>query len=389
MNLLYCGCAPVERSCHGSLFLYRLLESWPAENLRIVEGYLGPSDPARRLQGVRYAGLTRKPPRLQFTRFAPYFEAAVERFAPYDAPRVQRRVGDWRVDAVVTVGQHHSWRAAAAFAARRGLPLHLIMHDDWPRTALHNAAHERARERYFGEAYRNAASRLCISARMAEDYAARYGAAGDVLPPFRAREATPPSPQARPERPFTLAFAGSVHWPGLAAALRDAAAAMAAIGGRLLIFGPLSAAAARSIGLCDASTIIGGMIAGQDFLAELTARADALFLPFSFFENERRAMRLSFPSKLVDYTLTRLPIILYGPPDCTAAEWSRVNGDALLHVETPDVAALAAALAALARDPPLRRRLGETAGAAGDRDFSYRSAQAKFAAALGLGEARC
>ncbi|HEY8067162.1 MAG TPA: glycosyltransferase [Methylosinus sp.] len=387
MNLLYCGCLPVERSRHGSLFLYRLLESWPAERLRIVEGYLGPSDAAHRLPGVRYAALTRKPPRLQTTRFAPCFEAALERVAAFDAHRLARRVADWRVDAVVTVGQYNSWRTAAAFAARRGLPLHLIVHDDWPRMSLRGEAHRRAIDRQFGAVYRRAASRLCISARMAEDYAARYGVEGSVLPPFRSRDASVPAPTVRPDRPFTLAFAGSVYSPGYVAALRDAAEAVATIGGRLLIFGSLAAAQAESMGLGGPSVTVGGMIAAADFLAEIAARADALFLPMSLWPDEQRAMRLSFPSKLADYTLTRLPILLYGPPDCSAAAWSRANGDALLHVETPDVAALGAALGALARDPQLRRRLGETAGVAGDRDFAHRSALATFEAALGRGAA--
>lgn len=390
MNLLYCGCVPVERSCHGSLFLYRLFESWPADRLRIIEGYLGPSDAGRRLPGVRYAALARKRPRLQTTRFAPLFEAAIERLAEYDAHRLARRVGDWRVDAVVTVGHYNSWRAAAAFAAQRRLPLHFILHDDWPRVALRSEAHRLSLDRRFGAVYRQAASRLCVSTAMAEEYVARYAAAGSVLRPFRSRDASaPPPPPARPDRPFTLVFAGSVNSPGYAAALRDAAAAAASIGGRLLIFGPLTPAQADSIGLGGASVIIGGMIAADDLLTEITTRADALFLPMSFLPDEQAYMRLSFPSKLADYTLTRLPILLYGPRDCSAAAWSRANGDALLPVATKDVATLGAALGALARDPELRRRLGETASRAGDRDFAHRTALATFEAALGFGEARC
>ncbi|MBG0811724.1 glycosyltransferase [Methylosinus sp. H3A] len=389
MNLLYCGCVPVERSCHGSLFLYRLLETWPANSLRIVEGYLGSSEADRRLPGVRYAALTRKRPRLQTTRFAPFLEAVVERFAEYDALRIARHVGDWRVDAVVTVGHYNSWRAAAAFAARRGLPLHFIVHDDWPRMSIRGEAHRLSLDRQFGAVYRRAASRLCISAGMAEEYAMRYGVAGNVLPPLRGRDASTPARSTPPDRPFTLVFAGSIHSPGDVAALRDAAAAAASIGGRLLIFGPLTGAQAESIGLCGASVIVGGMIPAADFLEEISARADALFLPTTFFREENAYMRFSLPSKLADYTLTRRPILLYGPPNCAAAAWSRANGDALLHVEEPGTAGLGAALGALARDPELRRRLGETAGEAGDHDFAHRAALATFETALRHGEARC
>ena len=56
-RVAYIGCVPAERSYHGSLLLYRLLQALPPEKLRVVEGYLGPSQPDRRLPGVAYRAL--------------------------------------------------------------------------------------------------------------------------------------------------------------------------------------------------------------------------------------------------------------------------------------------------------------------------------------------
>ena len=53
-RLLYIGDVPVEASYHGSALLYRLLEDYPKERLKIVEAGVQLSRPERRLAGVAY-----------------------------------------------------------------------------------------------------------------------------------------------------------------------------------------------------------------------------------------------------------------------------------------------------------------------------------------------
>ena len=55
-RLLYIADVQVEASQHGSALIYRALETYPADRLRIVETGL-PSQAARRLPGVTYASL--------------------------------------------------------------------------------------------------------------------------------------------------------------------------------------------------------------------------------------------------------------------------------------------------------------------------------------------
>ena len=42
-RLLYVGDVPVEASYHGSALIYRLLQRYPVERLRIVEGNIFPA----------------------------------------------------------------------------------------------------------------------------------------------------------------------------------------------------------------------------------------------------------------------------------------------------------------------------------------------------------
>src|SRR5205807_6729158 len=70
--------------------------------------------------------------------------------------------------------------------SQRELPLHLICHDDLPRTVLIPERFRPWLERAFGRVYRQAVSRLCVSPFMCEAYRERYGAEGTLL--YRSEE---------------------------------------------------------------------------------------------------------------------------------------------------------------------------------------------------------
>src|SRR5437868_15325487 len=53
-RLLYFGDVPVEATYHGSVLLYRLLQSYPTESLVVLESDLGRSSPERRLPHINY-----------------------------------------------------------------------------------------------------------------------------------------------------------------------------------------------------------------------------------------------------------------------------------------------------------------------------------------------
>jgi glycosyltransferase involved in cell wall biosynthesis len=382
-RLLYLGDVPVEASYHGSALLYRLLQRYPAGRLVIVEGNLFRPATDRRLPGVRHAVLRVGWPRVLNSRLHAYYSGWLVRRARARAGAAARVVAPFAPEAVLTVAHGFTWATAAAYAEARQLPLHLIVHDDWP-LSVPAALRDRVQEE-FGRVYRQAASRLCVSPFMAEEYARRYGAAGTVLLPGRAPDAEVfdgPAERLAVDGPPVFAFAGTINSPGYARLLVALATQLAAAGGQLRLYGPLTAAQAAAVGLDLPNVRLEGLLSSPALLRRLRQDADVLFVPMSFAEADHWNMRMSFPSKLTDYTTAGLPLLICGPADCSAVRWAALNPGVAEVVTTDDPAALAPVVARLIADREHRRRLGHTAQAVGTRDFSAEAAEAILHAAL-------
>jgi glycosyltransferase involved in cell wall biosynthesis len=300
------------------------------------------------------------------------------------ATRIERVLEGFQPEAVLTVAHGYLWRAAARFAGRHRLPLHLIIHDDWPRLVP-----ERSRdyvEREFGRVYRQAASRLCVSPFMAEEYERRYGVTGTVLLPSRAHAAAtfasvPPGVEPQRRGP-AFAFAGTINSPGYALLLRRLAEALRPHHGRLLIYGPLTREQAGATGLNADNIVLEGLLSSGELLDRLRRDADVLFVPMSFAAADRWNMRMSFPSKLTDYTAVGLPLLICGPAECSAVRWAEANPGVAEVVTSDDPAALGPAIDRLCGDPHHRARLALTAHQIGGRDFSAATAESILHAAL-------
>lgn len=219
---------------------------------------------------------------------------------------------------------------------------------------------------------------------MERAYEKRYGAAGDVLYPMRASNAPdftePPPRLARNDHQFTVAFAGTINSPGYVQALVAMHNALTPVGGRLLIFGPLTADQARQNGLDLANITICGLLPSPELINRLRNEADALFVPMSFDAAERSNMQMSFPSKLTDYTAVGVPLLIYGPSYCSAVGWAKANRGVAEVVEAENE--LGAAVRRLANDPRHRMKLGTVALEIGRRHFSHSTVQDVFKRAI-------
>lgn len=385
-RLLYIGDVPVEMSYHGSALLYRLLETYPARDLGIIEAGMSASLPERRLAGVNYHSAPVPLSRLQTTRFAPWYAAASLMWASSRAAHFNEVVKRFRPEAFLTVTHGYSWLTAATIAGRLCVPLHLVCHDEWARTLVTAGGLEGWKDRVFGKHYRAAASRLCVSPFMARDYERRYGVRGSVLYPSRAAGAEYRG--GSPKRfdghagPFTIAFAGTINSAGMVAALKLLAESLREVRGKLVIFGPLVQAQARVSGLAADNIELGGLLPSEKLIEELRDRADALFVPMSFDAEDRANMEISFPSKLTDYTAVGLPLLIYGPPYCSAVRWANENNSVAVVVAEENGAALSGAITQLAADPLHQRNLAEKALEVGHRYFTHAAALEVFHAAL-------
>ena len=384
-RLVYIGDVPVEASYHGSALLHRLLSEYAAGKLCVVETAT-PSVPARRLANVEYLSYPIAKQRLLNTRFHPHAVGWFSRVAARSGARIGALVDGFECESVLTVAHGFGWLAAADFAAKRGLPLHLMVHDDWPRVAHVSSGFRAWLDTRFARVCRQAQSLLCVSPAMCAAYAMRYGVSAEVIYPMRAIDCVQfDTPAARLDQnngPFTIAFAGSINSTGYIQALLALQDALTAIGGRLLIFGPLTADEARRCGLNEPHVAVRGLLSATELMARLREEADALFVPMSFRLPDRTNMELAFPSKLADCTAVGLPLIIYGPPYCSAVAWAHDNSGVAEVIDTDRRTDLRQALARLATDPARRVALAESALAVGRRYFAHDAVQKVFDRAI-------
>lgn len=385
-NLVYISDVPVESSYHGSALIYRLLQDYPPDKLRIIETNLRRSRPELRIPSIDYAEIHLGWPRPLYTRFASLYRAWLTRRAPGCQSQLQDLLSGFSPQAILTVTHGFAWRTAARFAATNQLPLHLICHDDLPGHSGLPAAQVKWLDHEFGRVYRQAASRLCVSPFMCNTYSERYGADGQLLYPSRALDC--PQYHAPPERlridaaSVTGVYAGSINSESYAESVRILGTTLADLGGRLLLFGPLKAHELSGLGLDLPNIINCGLVPFRELIDRCRMEADFLYVPMSFSSVDRVNMELSFPSKLADYTASGIPLLIRGPVYCSAVRWAKDNPGVAEFVETEDATALRSAVQKISENGPRRFQMASHALTLGGDLFSYTTGHRLFHTAL-------
>jgi len=382
-RLLYVADVPVEASQHGSALMFRALESYPADRLRIVETGVA-SKPERRLPGVAYAAMPIGRRRWLDSRAHGIYSVWLTHSAADRAQRVIVALADFEADAVVTVGHGFGWLTAAAIAKRLKVPLHFIVHDDWPRLSAIPGVLRGWLDWKFGRTYRAAATRLCVSPFMAEDYVRRYRATAAVMYPSRSKDCPvfpAKAPRPMPDGDIVIGYGGNSSAP-LVECLRRLAAALPGTRARLEVFGPFDEEAKRLLLAESPAISFRGFVPFQEMIRGLRDVADVLFVPMSFAEAERDNMTVSFPSKLADYTATGLPLLIYGPSYSSAARWARRYDDVAEIVDREDATALRESIERLVVNPERLAGLAERAVTVGRECFDAEQARASLTSAL-------
>jgi glycosyltransferase involved in cell wall biosynthesis len=367
-----------------------LLEDYPTEKLLIVEPTMARSSHLHRLKNVRYLPFWIGWPRLLHSRFARVYGALVACRSPRLHRNVSRLTGSFQPEAVLTVTHGYSWLAAAAFAERNRLPLHLILHDNWLSNPVAPQWMKPWAERMFSHFYRAAASRMCVSPLMESRYRKLYGVAGIVLYPSRARDCpatlAPPSRFRKNRNGVVFAYAGTIVLKNVADTLRRLAELLEKSSSRLVIFGPLTKSGASALGLVRANIILGGLLKSNELIERLRSEADVMVVPMSFSPGDRPYIEINFPSKLTDSTATGLPMLIVGPDYCSAVRWANENPGIAEIVITEDKESLNAAIDRLINNTSYRRQLAARSVEVGRAYFSHELAQATFHRALTIEE---
>lgn len=383
-RLLYIADVPVENSLHGSALLYRLLLHYPADRLRIIETGPHASLPERRLPGVEYRHVAQPFERLRRTRLSKLVESAAMLMDTHRIGAIRSAAAGFTADAVLTVTNGTGWRSAVVLATERALPYHLVCHDEWAGGGTTLAILAGWRERVFANAYRGAASRLCVSPAMVAEYERRFGVSGVTLYPARSPNAvvydglSPRLADGAGGR--VVAFAGSMSTPSMVEANVRLAQAIAPLGGRLVVYGPATAEAYPE--LVQPNIDLRGLLTPDALSTALRSEVDVLFLPMWFGAGEKANERLSFPSKLTEYTNVGLPIFVSGDGNCAAALWEGANPGSALVQHSQESADIARDLGRIFVDRSLARALAERAKTIGDAMFGAQSAERILYASL-------
>lgn len=364
-RMLYAADVAVSNSFAGAQLMHRLLSKYPRDRLRIM----APAGNGAGLVGVSAGTVRFGYPRLMQTRFAGLFWRYLFLRACLPVSSLEACVRSFKPDAILTVAQTITWIAAHRLAKRYGLPLHLIVHDDWPQVGSWPAGLQQRCEALFGEIYRGAASRLCVSPYMEEEYFRRYGVRGSVLyPSIDPAVALPTQPRIRPgsSAPLHFVYAGSVNSPAMAEVILRSALAINRDGHRFSIYCNNRAELLQSAEFHRPGICVEPPLQPTVLRRTLQETADVLLLPGSFADSDRSAGALLFPTKLTDYISTGLPMLVVGPAQSAVSRWAQDHRTAAgLALEDTD-----AAISAAVRSASLVE--ARTAAVANALDFARR-----------------
>jgi glycosyltransferase involved in cell wall biosynthesis len=385
-KLLYVGDVPVESTFYGAALLYRLLANYPAGDLVILEANAWRSELGRRLRATRYGAFPLGSSRLLNSRLHRHYGSWLFLRFRSKCGCIDGWLKPFTPEAVVTVTHGYSWLTAAEYALRQRLPLHLILHDDWPGQDLVFGPLRGRAGCLLDHYYHRAASRLCISPGMAEVYRREFSAPGTVLYPCSDPDAEtfsePPRAITRSASGPVISFGGTVSGPGQARAMRKVAEALSGCGGKLLIYGPLGHQGSCALGLDLPNIELQGLVSSAAMLRSFRETADVLLIAQSFLERDRRQAVMSFPSKLADYTSVGLPLLIVAPEYSSLVQWAGSTDAMAEIVKVEDTAVLRTMIERLASSPQHRLRLGIGALTVYRKYFSHAKVWGTFCAAL-------
>ena len=364
----------MERTSGGPLLLHRLFAHYPADRLLVIydPGQVS-GDPTTFLPGVTYRPYSFRIPRLVRNRFNPAWPVLMSEWMRWHTAGLFALLKEFDTDAVVTVPHWYLWLAAARATRQLKVPLHLIAHDDW---ACYTTFRREGRvwdmvrwacRRVLRAIYRRAASRLCVSPGMVEQYRVWFGSDGTVLYPTRGDDS--PSGQLR-VRPLSdgspvIAFCGNIHLGGTAELLRQMADLLVPLGGFVDLYTQATAEGLAAHNLDRPNVRFRGFFNAAEMGDRVGRTALALFLPASFDLRERIDISTLFPSKLADYTAIGLPIVIWGPVYSSAVRWAAEHPGATVCISDSDPAAVQSAVSRLVSDPSYAAEVAAKGMAAG------------------------
>ena len=383
-RLLYIGDVSVADTMAGEALLYRLLQFYPPEKLALICG-VRPDAP--KLPGVAYHHWGPAFPRLLYSRVAEeYILWRAWRY--YEIPAHIAHIATmFKPQAILSISHVSGWLAGWQVARERRIPFHIIAHDDFAYATRFPQWSRGWAERRFGEAYRSAVGRFCISDAMAEIYRQRFGADGLVMYPTHKADGAWGRPSARVDHgstALTFAYGGSLNSAPEVDQMVMFARALQARGHRLLAFTPQHTLLTERAAANGVSVDARAPVSSDALIERLRDEADCLFLPQSMAPEHLPYVATAFPTKWADYSTLGLPVLVFAPRESSSARFIREHPGCAELVTTNDPADLDRAIGHLAADAGYRRSLADTLLRVGNDAFSPSAAWQRFAEVVAM-----
>jgi len=310
-------------------------------------------------------GNSRSFKRISNTRLHPYLLAAafgtrLNRSAKELLPKVLAV----RPQAIVTVAYGRQAFVAQRIAEKMRLPLITFFHDWWPDLLYSLTPLTR---RWLDNKMRSLARASALVLSVGPELIAE-------LEPHPNAVVLPPIPAALPNelnqpkieapllpKPPLLVYAGTLGGD-YGAMIREL--------GNVYLANPRPQWRLRAYGRADdwnendrrrlsEAGVYGGYLNQGSPMQAALAQADALLVVMDFEPKNRRRVRTSFPSKILDYAPFGKPLVVWGPEECAAAGFMRSRNVGLL-VNSPEPRIFISELEEMFADAGRRARLGET-----------------------------
>jgi hypothetical protein len=381
-RLLYIGDVSVADTMAGEALLFRLLQFYPPENLSLICG-VRPGMP--RLDGVAYHHWGPMFPRLLHSRVAEEY-VLWRAWRYYEVPRAIEQIATmFKPDAILSISHVSGWLAGWQLALQRRIPFHLIAHDDFVYRSRFPACSATWAERKFGDAYRAASGRFCVSDSMAEIYRERFGVPGVVIYPTHngKRDNREISPRVgRASESLTFAYGGSINSATDMEQMVAFARVATGRGHRLIAYSPQHEQLAAFAAAAGVAIETHAPIHSNELMVRLRADADCLLLPQSILEVDRPSVATAFPSKWADYSTLGLPVIVWAPQGSSSARFISEHPGCAELVTSADPSAVEFAIARLEGPADYRRSLAETLLALSRDAFAPQAAFERFRSVL-------
>ncbi|MFN2494153.1 MAG: glycosyltransferase [Pyrinomonadaceae bacterium] len=390
-HILYVCDFPPSNLRGGSVLISRLLETYPMNDLVVLTGshFHSISPVEGRLVCKQFSfPTTNETGRWGFGRFKSLIDwLAIPILALYGVWVGKRN----RIKVMITIAHGHFFVAAALTSWVIGVPLVLIVHDDWVSGVLRDSlVLKHFCIPIFRLVARRAAHVYSVTPYMREMLATKYGIQSEVQmpaiePEIDADAAT--SCVKKNDECLRIVYAGT-----LTGATDDSFNLLLELvkgeelfdygvrAWELLLFVMATPEQVKAAGWEHERIKFHGWVS-QVELKEALTTADILFLPFSFREDERYATSHAFPSKTADYLNSGKSILIFAPPYSSLVRYARQYGFAEI-VDKQSKESLAQSIARIWKSPEYREQLATKALAALNANHDINKQRAEFKALL-------